>query len=127
MLKEHGNLDVIDEAGDGRTAVRLVLSKKPDLVLMDAAIPDMNGFEASRRLKSRDAAPLVVLLAFHDSHAAQLEAWAAGADGFVAKADITHRLMPLLLDLIRQHGLDKKKEMETSFSTKQGAPRDLRK
>ena len=73
-----------------------------ELVLMDVTLPDMSGFEAARRIKARAEAPLVVLLSFHDSKAARLEAWAAGADGFVAKSELTESLTPLVGDLLRQ-------------------------
>ena len=74
----------------------------PDLVLMDVSMSEVNGFEAARKIKSVADAPAVILMTFHDSHAARLEAWAAGADSFLAKSEITGRLTVMIEDLFRQ-------------------------
>ena len=70
-----------------------------DLVLMDAVMPGMNGFEATRRLKSRPRPPRVVILTFHDTQAAREAAREAGADGFVSKPEFPDRLMPVIRNL----------------------------
>ena len=67
---------------------------------MDITMPDVSGFDAARTIKSPPGAPLVILMAFHNSHAARIAAAAAGADGFVAKSEITEQLMPILRGLI---------------------------
>lgn len=91
---------VVGTAVDGEEAVRRVDGLRPDLVVMDAVMPRLDGFGATRTLKSRDACPRIVVVSFHDSDIVQQEAWAAGADGFVPKADLT-RLLP---DIVQ--GLD---------------------
>ena len=113
-LTHEPQIKIAGRAHNGTRALEQVERLGPDLVLMDVTMPDMNGFEVARRIKSRDAAPLVVLLAFHDSHTAQLEAWAAGADGFVAKAEITERLMPIVRELIRHRHPEEKETTEKS-------------
>ena len=123
-LTHEPQLEIAGRAHTGSRALEEVERLRPDLVLMDVTIPDMNGFEAARRIKSRDAAPRVVLLAFHDSHTAQLEAWAAGADGFVAKTEITERLMPIVRELIRDRRPEDKETTEESLLPTQGPPRD---
>jgi DNA-binding NarL/FixJ family response regulator len=95
-------LQLTGKAHSGKAAIEQVERLHPDLVLMDAAIPDMNGFEATRLIKSQPGSPQVVLLTFHESNAARLEAWAAGADGFVSKADIAEKLMPVVQDLVQK-------------------------
>src|SRR5262245_34074174 len=67
-------------ARSGAEALVLADDLRPDLVLMDAAMPGIDGFEATRRLKTREGAPRVVILTFHDTPTARREAWAAGAD-----------------------------------------------
>jgi len=57
----------------------------------------MDGFEATRRIKSRQGAPLVAILTLHDSQAIRRAAAAAGADGFVAKSELNQE-MPRLLE-----------------------------
>jgi len=95
-------LEIAGKAHSGAEAMERVAARDVDLVVMDVTLTDMSGFEAARRIKTQADAPLVVLLSFHDSHAARLEAWAAGADGFVATSEITECLTPLVGDLLRQ-------------------------
>ena len=101
-LAGDATLQLAGKAHSGLEALEQVERLAPDLVLMDAAIPDVNGFEVTRRIRSRPNAPLTVLLTFHESTAVRLEAWAAGADGFVCKAEIAQKLMPVVQGLIRQ-------------------------
>ena len=96
----------------------------PGVVLMDVTLPDASGFDVARRIKTREASPFVVLLSFHDSHAARLEAWAAGADGFVAKSETTTRLMPLVLELLGRKKVGSERD-RTVPTTRQVASADL--
>ena len=98
--------EVVGRAHTGAEVLDRVASLRADVVLMDVTFPDMSGFEIARRIKSCEGAPLVVLLSFHDSQAARLEAWAAGADGFVSKSETADRLIPLIGDLLRQRNED---------------------
>jgi len=110
-MKHDRRLDIVGRAHSGQEAIEAVTRLVPDLVLVSTSLDGMNGFETTRRIKSSPDAPLVVMLAFHDSETAQLEAWAAGADGFVSKAETTERLMPVVRDLLQQQaerGEDKK-------------------
>jgi DNA-binding NarL/FixJ family response regulator len=125
-------LELAGKAHSGRAAIDKVERLRPDLVLMDAAIPDMNGFEATRTVKSRPGAPQIVLLTFHESKAFRVEAWAAGADGFVSKADIANNLMPVVRDLVdkrRQAFASRRakqaKGLKTPSTEKPGPSRDL--
>ena len=89
LLREHGNMEVVGEAGDGRTAIRLVLSQKPDLVLMDLSMPKMNGFEAILEIKKSEPAIKIIALTVHNTEEYILMTLQAGADGYVLK-DATH-------------------------------------
>ena len=91
---------IVGTAHTGVEAVARVEDLKPDVVLMDVTMPGMNGFEATRSIKSKPGAPQVVLLAFHDSETARHAAWAAGADDLIAKADVTEGLLALVRDLV---------------------------
>ena len=95
-------LELVGEAADGTEAVDLVERLRPDLVLMDAIMHRMDGFEATRQIKSRPDPPQVVILTLHDSGATRPAAEAAGADGFVAKSDLTEALPRLLHELIEK-------------------------
>ena len=89
-------LDIVGRSHNGSEALGDVDRLKPDLVLIDIAMPHMNGLEATRRIKARPGAPRVVILTLHDNPAYLAEAQAAGADGFVAKTQLGAQLMPLV-------------------------------
>ena len=66
LVEKLTDVEVIAEAKDGREALRLVREHKPDLVLMDIAMPDLSGFEATRRVHEADPSVKVLMLTMHD-------------------------------------------------------------
>jgi DNA-binding NarL/FixJ family response regulator len=99
LLKTPG-LEVVGRAHSGREAMVRIEASSPHLVIMDASLTDVSGFEVTRRIKSRPPAPVVVLTTFHESRAASSAALEAGADLCVSKTEITHRLLPAIADLM---------------------------
>lgn len=99
-LSEDPEFRIVGRARSGRAALEQVQTSRPDLVLMDVSMSDIHGFAVTGRIKSRPEAPLVVLMSFHDSQAARLEAWAAGADGFLPKSDVVSVLIPTVRSLV---------------------------
>lgn len=85
LLDSVDNLTVVGEAGDGRTALDKVVELKPDIVLMDIALPEMDGIEASYQIKSRCPQTRVIMLTSHDTDKDILAAMGSGADGFCLK------------------------------------------
>ena len=73
-----------------------VVELSPDLVLMDVAMPGMNGLDATRELKSRPGAPRVVILTFYDTPEIRAAAKTAGADAFLVKWALEDELERLL-------------------------------
>jgi len=112
-------------AGSGGEALTQVENLEPDVVLMDVAMPGVNGFEATRRIKSKPGAPLVILLTFHDSETARVEALAAGADGFVPKTKVTEDLTRVIRSLLAQSAGRKQEKVKPSLLEKTGPSRDL--
>lgn len=90
------SFEVVGQALSGKAALEQVARLKPDLVLMDLAMPQMNGLEATRLIKAQSNPPRVVMLTLHDSPAYASEAKAAGADGFIAKSDLGSQLLPMI-------------------------------
>ena len=90
LLEDEPDMAVIGEAEDGRTAVRLVCQLKPDVVLMDIALPLLNGLEATRQIKHDCPGVKVLILTMHDNDEYIHQALANGAMGYILK-DATAR------------------------------------
>ena len=90
---------IVGRAHSGREAQDAVSRLHPDLVLMDMTMPDMNGLEATRRIKAQPGAPCVVMLTLHHDQHYRTAATAVGADGFVSKADVGTQLLPVITSL----------------------------
>ena len=85
LLELTGKMEIVAEAGNGREAIRLAADLAPDVVVMDLEMPVMNGYEATRQLKSRSPAMRVVILSVHAGAKEREGARTAGADCFVVK------------------------------------------
>lgn len=91
------DLEVVGAAGDGRSAISLALELRPDVVLMDVAMPLLDGIAATGRLRTAFPRLPVIILTLHDDPATRSAAAEAGAAGFIPK----HRPVEELLAAIR--------------------------
>lgn len=82
---EHEGLQVVAEASNGSEAVRMALAHRPDVVLMDVSMPDVDGIEATRQLMRADARQRVVMLTMHVDRDVIERSVKAGAVGYVTK------------------------------------------
>lgn len=101
LLREAG-IRVVCEAANGSEAVRFAREHKPDLVLIDIAMPIMNGFEAIRMIKSERPVTQVLVVSQFDSPAFLRQATSVGASGYVRKQDATLELVAVVRR-IQQH------------------------
>jgi DNA-binding NarL/FixJ family response regulator len=85
MLAEQPGFTVVAEAGNGRTAVKLTSDFRPDVAVMDVTMPDLNGIEATRQMKSNDSTVQVIGLSMHADREFVIEMLAAGATGYLLK------------------------------------------
>jgi DNA-binding NarL/FixJ family response regulator len=85
ILEAEPELEVIGEAGDGHEIVDLVQARRPDVVLMDIRMPNLDGIEATRRLTALPKPPRVLMLTTFDLDEYVYEALRAGASGFLLK------------------------------------------
>jgi len=85
ILEETGDVDIVGEAQDGASAVRLARELNPDVILMDVRMPGVDGIEATRQIVARDPAARVLILTTFDLDEYAFAALRAGASGFVLK------------------------------------------
>jgi len=85
MLRNEPSLEIVGEARDGRQAVEQVKHLKPDLLLMDVSMPDMNGFDATRQVHKFDPTVKVLILTMHDEEELVARCLEAGAAGYIIK------------------------------------------
>jgi DNA-binding NarL/FixJ family response regulator len=85
ILDAQPDIDVVAEASDGREAIERARELRPDVVLMDIRMPEVDGIEATRRLLADDGGPRVLMLTTFDQNEYVYEAMKAGASGFLLK------------------------------------------
>ncbi|MGD8239997.1 MAG: response regulator transcription factor [Armatimonadota bacterium] len=93
ILNAHPDVEVVGEASDGREAVRLVDELQPDIVIMDIAMPQLNGLEATRQIASRHPDVRVLVLSMYTDIEHVVHALQAGACGYVRKEDADAELI----------------------------------
>lgn len=85
LLERQGDVEVIGEASDGRETVDLLDTLEPDVVVIDVAMPNLNGIEATRQITSRYPQVGVAMLSMHSDESYVLRALKAGARGYLLK------------------------------------------
>ena len=85
LLERHAEFEVVGEAADGREAVALADELNPDVVVMDIAMPNLNGIEATNQIVRKHAETAVVILSMHSDEAYVMRALKAGARAYLLK------------------------------------------
>ncbi len=98
LLELTGLVEIVGEAGDGLEAVRLAKALAPQAVVMDLGMPGLDGYEATRRIKSLSADVRVIILTVHAGSEEVERAQAAGADGFIVKGASYETLLRAILN-----------------------------
>jgi len=93
LVAEAADLEIVAEAGDGRSAVRLARQHHPDIVLMDVEMPELNGIEATRQIVAEVPGCAVIVLSMHSERRMVLETLRAGARGYLIKDCLFEELL----------------------------------
>ncbi len=100
LLEARPDFTVIGEASDGEEAVRMVLEKKPDVVIMDIWMPRLSGIDATRRIGKRGSQAKILVLSMHESRTYVEEVLRAGASGYIVKNSASSDLLQAI-DAVR--------------------------
>lgn len=102
ILEEHEGWEICGEASDGQDAVELAMRLHPDLCVLDLSMPRLNGIEATRQIRAALPTTEVVVLTVHESEDLPRSILAAGARGYVLKADVPQDLTAAV-DSVARH------------------------
>jgi DNA-binding NarL/FixJ family response regulator len=102
ILATDDRLAVAGHAADGAEAVKLALSLDPDVILMDIAMPVMDGFQATKQIRKQRPAACVLMLTGSDSRTDVGRAREAGASGYVTKDRIAAELVDAILEVVKR-------------------------
>lgn len=92
LLEGLAGVEVVGEAGDGQTALRLAQELRPNVVLLDVGLPGLNGLEVAGRLSALDGGIRVLILSMHSSEEYVLRALRAGCAGYLVKGSAVSEL-----------------------------------
>ncbi|MCX5811196.1 MAG: response regulator transcription factor [Proteobacteria bacterium] len=95
---------LVREAGSGEEAVSIVKKDLHDIIIMDIGLPNMNGIEAVRQIKSYNDDARIVMLTIHEDEVHRRDAEASGADAYVPKRMLQTELLPVLEILFPRNG-----------------------
>ena len=101
IIKEHADLEVIGEAGDGLELLQLLKKSNPNMVILDISMPNLQGLEATREIKKMYPHIRILLLTMHKKKEFIQRGIAGGADGFILKQEADEVLSQAIL-AIRQ-------------------------
>jgi DNA-binding NarL/FixJ family response regulator len=97
-LSQDPRVEIVGRATSGQEAIDQVQRLAPDIVVMDVTMQDMTGLQAAERIKAQRRDLRIVLLTVEISNEFKTAAQALGVDGYLAKAQLSTKLLPLLLD-----------------------------
>lgn len=101
LLKHEPDIEVVGEAETGRDAVQLTRKLRPTVVVMDIAMPSLNGLEATRQIRKQSPDTKVLILSAHSDDAYVEQAAALGAAGFLAKQTSAHALAKAIREVAK--------------------------
>lgn len=101
LMEEHIGWSVCAEAATGRQAVELAVEHRPHVAVLDLSMPELNGLEATRRIRQALPETEVLVFTMHESDELVRQVLAAGARGYLLKSDAADQLIPAVESLAR--------------------------
>ena len=101
LLAAESDIEIVGEADNGRQAVKIALDKNPDIVIMDIAMKDMNGIEATRQIKEENPKIKVIALSMHSERQIVIGILRAGASGYLLKDSTSTELVEAIRTVYR--------------------------
>lgn len=101
LLKADNRVSIVGEAGNGRAAVRLSRQLTPDIVILDIAMPELNGIEATRQILADRPGTKIIVLSMHSSRRFVVDVLKAGAVGYLIK-DCAVQELTMAIDAVRK-------------------------
>ena len=93
LLEKQPDIEVVGEVADGRKAIELARELKPDIVIMDITMPNLNGIDAARKIVGKSSGTKVIALSMHSSKRFVTEMLKAGASGYILKEALFNELL----------------------------------
>ncbi len=101
LLEAESDIEVVGEADNGRKAVKIALDKNPDIIIMDIAMKDMNGIEATRQIKEENPKIKIIALSMHSERQIVIGILRAGASGYLLKDSTSTELVEAIRTVYR--------------------------
>ena len=102
LIEEEPGMEVVGEVEDGRRAVAMVCQQRPDVVIMDIAMPDLNGVEATRQIRATVPEVKVVALSMHTDKRFVADMLQAGASAYLVKQGAFRELAQAIREVVAQ-------------------------
>jgi DNA-binding NarL/FixJ family response regulator len=103
LLERQEGFEIVGEASDGREAVQLAGRHRPDIVVMDIAMPALNGIDATQRIAETCSSAAVIILSMHDDESYIVRALNAGARGYLLKDSLKADLIAAIRAVSQGH------------------------
>jgi DNA-binding NarL/FixJ family response regulator len=101
LLETHEDWQVCGEAGDGRQAVELSVTLKPEIVVLDVSMPELHGLEAARQIHAAVPGTEIVIFTMHESEELIRQALSSGVRAVVVKSDVEGHLIAAVESVLR--------------------------